>query len=60
MDINIIKVFESANDFLISARHCPCPKDVRPPENAGQNAESGAKMSGDTDDSHCMNDEPPK
>ncbi len=39
---------------------CPCPKDVRLPENAGRNAESGAKMSGEIDDSHCMNDEPPK
>ncbi len=51
-------MFEST--FPKNIPSCPCPESVRHPENAGRNTESGEKMSGDTDDSHCMNDEPPK
>ncbi len=29
---------------------CPCPKDVHLPENAGQNAETGGKLSDEIDD----------
>ncbi len=33
--------------YLSSVRRCPCPKDVRLPENAERDGESGREMSGE-------------